>query len=205
MYFTVYQITNTLNGKFYIGIHATENLNDNYMGSGVALRKAYKKYGKDNFKKKILYIYDRFELMIEKEKEIVNESFIKRKDVYNVMVGGEGWNTKDLITVKDESNNTFMVHKDDKRYLNGELVGVRKGTVTVKDDSGEIKTVSTTDKRFTNGELIAINKGLVTVKDKNGNYFKVSTDDPRYIKGELKHFFKGRNLSKEHKKKNRKG
>lgn len=90
MYYTVYKITNTLNGMFYIGKHATENLNDSYMGSGTFLRRAQNKYGIENFKKEILFIFDNEEEMNNKEAELVTEEFLKRPDVYNLNVGGFG-------------------------------------------------------------------------------------------------------------------
>ena len=39
----IYKITNKLNGKYYIGRHSTNNINDGYMGSGIGIKKCYKK------------------------------------------------------------------------------------------------------------------------------------------------------------------
>lgn len=50
----IYKTTNLINNKFYIGKHSTNDLNDNYLGSGTALNRAIKKYGRKNFKREIL-------------------------------------------------------------------------------------------------------------------------------------------------------
>lgn len=90
MKYTIYQITNTLNGKIYIGKHQTENIDDGYFGSGVALRKAIQKHGKENFVKEILFVFDTEDEMNAKERELITEEFVSRKDTYNLGVGGEG-------------------------------------------------------------------------------------------------------------------
>jgi len=90
MYYTIYKITNKINGKIYIGKHQTTNINDSYYGSGAKLLLAIEKYGKQNFIKEVLFTYDNEHDMNEKEKEIITEEFVSRKDTYNIGVGGEG-------------------------------------------------------------------------------------------------------------------
>ncbi len=50
----VYCTTNLLNFKKYVGSHSGE-IDDAYLGSGTYLKKAIKKYGKENFIKQILW------------------------------------------------------------------------------------------------------------------------------------------------------
>ena len=88
MKYIIYKTTNLINNNIYIGQHATEDINDNYLGSGVALLSDIKKYGKDNFKKEILYIFGTRQEADKKERELVNANFIKRTDTYNIIEGG---------------------------------------------------------------------------------------------------------------------
>lgn len=88
-HFYLYEIKNLINGKIYIGIHATYNLNDGYMGSGKRIRAAIAKYGISNFKKTILKFCSSLAEVLEAEKEIVTEDFCHRTDTYNIAVGGK--------------------------------------------------------------------------------------------------------------------
>lgn len=90
MKYTIYKITNKINGKIYIGQHVTKDVNDNYMGSGKMLRRAQKKYGIENFTKEILFIFSTKEEMNLKEAELVTKDFCLREDTYNICPGGFG-------------------------------------------------------------------------------------------------------------------
>ena len=41
--FTIYKTTNLINGRFYVGMHKTNDLDDGYMGSGKMIQRAIKK------------------------------------------------------------------------------------------------------------------------------------------------------------------
>lgn len=90
MFYYLNQTTNILDGKIYIGVHKTKNLDDGYMGSGKYLKSAIKKHGVTNFSKVIIKYFEDQEAMYAKEKEIINEDFVRRQDVYNIKIGGLG-------------------------------------------------------------------------------------------------------------------
>ena len=121
--YTVYMITNLINGKTYIGCHKTKDLNDNYMGSGVNVIKAIKKYGKENFKKEYLFIFDNPQDMFEKESILVDSEFIKSDKNYNISKGGEG--SFDYI------NENYWT--PEKRKAHGLLYGSKAGSWKDRD------------------------------------------------------------------------
>lgn len=170
--FVIYEIINKVNNFIYVGVHKTDNVKDNYMGSGTGIKRAIKEFGKENFEKRILYIFDNKEEAIKKESEIVNEEFLKRSDVYNLTLGGGKFGqfySDGFVNVRDKNDNCFKIKKDDPRYLSGELKHVRKNKI-------------------------------LTI-DKNGNYFTVNKNDPRYLSGELTGTWFGKKHKEETKKK----
>lgn len=86
--FYIYLTINKVNNKKYIGQHYGE-INDNYLGSGKLLKRAFSKYGKENFKKEILYIAkDEEELNLKEKYYIQKYNAVKDNNFYNLIEGG---------------------------------------------------------------------------------------------------------------------
>ncbi|NBX24187.1 MAG: hypothetical protein EBR52_08840 [Microbacteriaceae bacterium] len=87
----VYETTNKVNGKKYVGVHKQDGEEfDGYLGSGKYLSNAIKKHGEDAFERRTLFSYDDEDAAYIKESEIVTEEWCGRSDTYNIKVGGSG-------------------------------------------------------------------------------------------------------------------
>ena len=88
--YCIYQITNKINGHRYIGQHKYEDESNpmgKYKGSGLNLRRAYKKYGIENFETEILYKRVRDKATIDAMEIWAIEKY---KPEYNIAKGGSG-------------------------------------------------------------------------------------------------------------------
>lgn len=83
---------NNINNKTYIGQHISNNLIDNYMGSGLNINRAFKKYGKENFSKSILAVAHTKENIDILEKVFIALYRAEGKAEYNISDGGTGGN-----------------------------------------------------------------------------------------------------------------
>ena len=87
----IYKTTNLINGKIYIGQHMGRKFDKYYYGSGIVIKRAIKKYGRENFKVKILYRAKIYKRLSEAEIifiDIYNST--NPKIGYNRTLGGEG-------------------------------------------------------------------------------------------------------------------
>ena len=92
----IYKTTNLVNGKIYVGKDAYNR--STYLGSGLVLRRAIAKYGKENFKKEIL---ERCQSLNElSQREIYWISFFNSTNPsigYNLTDGGVGGDTYSFL------------------------------------------------------------------------------------------------------------
>lgn len=183
MKYTVYQITNNVNGKIYIGIHKTLDINDGYMGSGKALNAAYEKYGVENFTKELLAVFDNPEDMFNMESELVNQDFVLREDTYNINVGGNGgWDAVNaMLTSEDKSRFGKMADRapaldklrwlseNDEEWLAEFKKRVKQGLLE-KYPNGRVGTFTgKTHTQETKDKMSASSKGKCLGKE-NGSY-----------------------------------
>lgn len=187
MKYTIYKITNKINGKIYIGKHQTDNPNDDYYGSGKAIKEAIKKYGKENFIKEILYIFDTEEEMNVKERKLITEEFIKREDTYNLGIGGEGGphfkgkthsnqsiqkmreSRKDFVMPDNarkkisEANANRVITDETKKKLSI-AASIRNGKT--KEEAEELYNLRVTPRKLTKSEAMTIYNSNPEVRNK---------------------------------------
>jgi len=106
-FFLVYKTLNTVKGEYYIGIHITDDIEDDYLGSGKRLKYSIEKYGREIFKKEILAVFDNPYEMFKMEADLVNEETLKDPLCLNLKVGGFGsWKLKDKTVLYSSEHQT---------------------------------------------------------------------------------------------------
>jgi hypothetical protein len=136
-YHYIYKTTNLLSGKYYIGMHSTDNLEDGYLGSGTRLRRSINKYGKDNFKREILYYTDTREELKALEQDVITLNEIAKVDCMNLKVGGEGG----FISDKQQKHRSECANKalrerrkNDENFNRDWLIKVKMGVQKAMDN-----------------------------------------------------------------------
>ncbi len=86
----IYITTNNVNGKKYIGQKKFIKQWQSYLGSGIALKRAIKKYGRENFSREIIAIgYSKDELNELEIGFIKEHNAVSSCDYYNILLGGK--------------------------------------------------------------------------------------------------------------------
>jgi hypothetical protein len=114
-YYFLYKTTCVVNNKYYIGAHSTNNIDDGYMGSGKYLKNSIKKYGKENFKRDILYFLESYSELLNKEEEIVTDDLLNDCLCMNLKQGGSGgWTVEQqrLNAIKSNEKQKWLWEND---------------------------------------------------------------------------------------------
>jgi hypothetical protein len=90
-----YKTTNLINGRYYLGMHSTNRIDDGYLGSGKRLYYELNKYGRDNFKFEILEEFESREELVRAEINLITEQDLKNPNCLNLKQGGSGGFSKE--------------------------------------------------------------------------------------------------------------
>lgn len=123
MKYIVYKTTNLINGYIYIGVHHTNtpyqfdmylangiyiNKPDSYKKCKTAMQKAVSEFGIKNFRRETLAVFDTAEEAYDLEGELVNEEFLSRSDVYNMILGGRINHSDGIKCYQYDINGNFL-------------------------------------------------------------------------------------------------
>lgn len=94
----IYEWTNKINNKKYIGAH-TGFVNDGYTGGGSAFKKDLKKYGLDNFERKIIeYVTDERKIKDRENYHLELVDAANSTDYYNKTNKSSGLKKRKIVT-----------------------------------------------------------------------------------------------------------
>ena len=113
MYGFIYITTNNINGKKYLGqrIYDKNGRWKNYLGSGLLIKKAIKKYGSQNFTREIITEAKTREELNQIELELVEKYNCRNSENwYNIFKGGKGGSLKG-----EDSQNFGRTQTEDHR------------------------------------------------------------------------------------------
>lgn len=197
MRYIIYKVTNNINGKYYIGRHSTKNINDNYMGSGIGIKNAIKKYGIENFTKEILAEAQSSEELWELERNYVSQDVVSDENSYNMTVGGKHY-LQGLSREQLKNHQSNAGKRGAEAYLkklkqSGSLkewhaLGGKK-SVTLRNEKYNYKIVTS------DGEILFVNANefKVVCTKRNWNYntlaWKICNGPKTIRRGPLKGFY----------------
>lgn len=164
MFGYIYETTNLINGKKYIGQKVSNIfLKEKYLGSGKILKQAILKEGKENFKVRLIEECNSKENLDNREIYWINYyNAVKSKNYYNIAHGGEGGDTfsglsdknKELVRTKHSLASSNLVMTEEVRQ---KISKANKGRIHT--NKARINMSKGQQTRFKNGDSVW-NKGI---------------------------------------------
>lgn len=181
-YGCIYKITNNLNNKVYIGkfVYSDKRSFKHYWGSGIAINRAYKKYGKENFVKEIIEeIQGDNSILCEREVYWISEyNSIDNEIGYNISEGGDGANYWHIEKYREAARDRALNTKNPMHEANRcrkhtkEETAKQNASRAERRKRGEYKkpTITEEHKKL----LCKQQQHMVECNKKNGVYDKIA-------------------------------
>ena len=177
-YHFIYKITNKLNGKFYIGMHSTDDLGDGYFGSGKLLHRSINRHGKDFHIMEITEFFDSRQELCAREKEILTEELLSNPLCLNLSKGGTGGN-KIEWTDERRAERSAMFKQMERTKAHREKIGkALKGKALTPERKAKI---SEGMKGFTQSDL-SVRKRVEKLKGQSRFVWTILTPENEEIK-----------------------
>lgn len=181
-HFIVYKTTNIITQEYYIGVHGQVQ-DDEYLGSGIHLKRQVKFYGKENFIRETLKIFDTEEEAFDYEKELLR-IHLDMKLCLNISPGGDGG-----------PNFKNMTHSDETKEIIRESARNRKVTEETKEKLSKANLELSQEFRSKRAQKAGLNRrnvinGKMTEEEKKKiSETLIKRNKERIKSGETKHTF----------------
>ena len=147
----IYKTTYKNSGKYYVGMHSTDNLNYGYIGSGKIIRYAIKRYGKANFIFEIIEFLPDRKSLIQREIEIVNKELLSDTDCVNIVEGGSGgikWQTDEQRAYITKRASEYQKQQWQNTEYRNKITNVLRNNMKESHRLGKIKYDTTKGKNI---------------------------------------------------------
>lgn len=152
----IYKTTCLITGRYYIGMHSTDDLNDAYLGSGLRLLRSVKKHGAGQHRREILEDLSTRDAASEREKELITDEMRSDPECLNCGPGGLG--AVDRPATKDETL-AKMSASMKRAWDTGKMTGMRGKKLTPEAIAKCV--ASTTGLRRTEAQKANLSAGLL--------------------------------------------
>lgn len=147
----IYKTTCLVTGKWYVGMHSTNDLNDGYLGSGTHLQRSIKKHGAQNHRFQILEELPSRKELRHREQELLSEEYISDPLCMNIRFSCSPGNDPGFWEKKDHEATRAKLSAASKAWW-----------ATIKDDPEKLAEYITNK----NNKPGLVEKRAIAIKDK---------------------------------------
>lgn len=172
-YHYIYKVTRD-DGRFYIGMHSTDNLEDGYFGSGKLITRSIKKHGLNRHTKEILEYCESREQLKLREKFLITDEMRCDTLCMNIAPGGGGGFINEAHKLKAQKAAAPLggqaCFKNKKGWFSEESQTTRTATLNARYASGELKGSFTNRKHKDETKIKMSESARGKTKEQNSQY-----------------------------------